>query len=322
MTEQQSLEIERLGLICQPSGAPWALTHCSAPFAQQLSKSSYRIHFSTRDDQNRSHGAWAEFEAADRGLVFVRFSPVPSLDLGRLGAFDDAGAIPSCLLQDGDRMLLYYSGWTLGGTVPFHFFIGLALSDDAGQTFTRVSEAPVLGRNKHDPFLAGAPWVLKERDLFRMWYVSGTEWALDPTQGTKPIHYYTIKHAVSSDGIEWQTDDRLCIPYRHGEHALARPVVRRVANGYQMIYSARRLGETYRIYSARSPDGLLWERDAGTLLDVASSGWDSEMVCYGNMLDTAKAQFLLYNGNAYGKAGFGAAILRSGESARRSSSQS
>lgn len=309
MIKQQGFEIEKLGLICQPNGAPWALTHCAAPFAQQLSGSHYRIHFATRDDQNRSRGAWAEFEATDRELVFVGYSRAPSLDLGRLGAFDDTGAIPSCLLQDGDRTLLYYIGWTLARTVPFLLSIGLALSHDGGKTFRRVSEAPVLGRNKHDPFLTAAPWVIKERDVFRMWYISGTEWTLDPSQGPNPIHYYTIKHAVSSDGIEWQTNDRLCIPYRHGEHAVARPVVRRLANGYQMIYSARRLGETYRIYSARSPDGLIWERDAGTLLDVASSGWDSEMVCYGSLLDTGKAKFLLYNGNAYGKDGFGAVML-------------
>ena len=44
------------------------------------------------------------------------------------------------------------------------------------------------------------------------------------------------------------------------------------------------------------------------VLDVAGSGWDSEMVCYGSSLDTGARTFLLYNGNAYGKDGFGAAL--------------
>ena len=77
-----------------------------------------------------------------------------------------------------------------------------------------------------------------------------------------------------------------------------------------MIYSARRLGETYRIYSARSEDGLAWRRDSEPMIEVAASGWDSEMVCYGSRLDTEHGNFLLYNGNAYGKDGFGAALLR------------
>jgi hypothetical protein len=76
-----------------------------------------------------------------------------------------------------------------------------------------------------------------------------------------------------------------------------------------MIYSARRLGETYRIFTANSADGLSWERDRDCFVDVAPAGWDSEMVCYGSRLETGQGNFLLYNGNAYGKAGFGALRL-------------
>jgi hypothetical protein len=35
----------------------------------------------------------------------------------------------------------------------------------------------------------------------------------------------------------------------------------------------------------------------------------SEMACYGSRLDCPKGNFLLYNGNAYGKDGFGAAPI-------------
>src|SRR6202012_5863734 len=86
--------IERLGLICRPAGLSWSRSHCLGPFVQPLSPSTYRIHFSTRDKQNRSCGAWAEFEATAGGLSFLRFAPKPSIGLGRLGAFDDAGALP------------------------------------------------------------------------------------------------------------------------------------------------------------------------------------------------------------------------------------
>ena len=36
------------------------------------------------------------------------------------------------------------------------------------------------------------------------------------------------------------------------------------------------------------------------------------MVCYGSLLDCADGNFLLYNGNAYGKDGFGAARTKVG----------
>jgi predicted GH43/DUF377 family glycosyl hydrolase len=278
-----------------------------APFAQPLSPLTYRIHFGTRDERNRSHGAWAEFEATAQGLSLQRFAPKPTIEPGRPGAFDDAGAMPGSIVTHRGRLLMYYTGWTLARAVPFTFFIGAAESRDGGKTFRKVSEAPVLGRNHHDPFLTGAPWVTSENGALRMWYVSGTEWVPGRTEAAAPTHYYSIKHATSDDGVVWHTNDRLCLPYQENEHAIARPVVMRTDRGYRMIYSARRLGETYRIYSANSTDGLAWQRDSAPMIEVASSGWDSEMVCYGTRLDTAHGNFLLYNGNAYGKDGFGAA---------------
>jgi predicted GH43/DUF377 family glycosyl hydrolase len=272
-----------------------------------LSHDRWRVHFAGRDEKNRSRSGWVDVAVWDDALTVVEAAQEPSLDLGRLGAFDDAGAMPHSLVSDGDRHLLYYTGWTLTRAVPFQFFIGAAQSDDGGRSFQRLSEAPCLDRNNHDPFLTGAPWVLKEDGVFRMWYISGTQWKQGETG--EPVHYYTVKHAESVDGIRWKTSAHLCLPYQENENAIARPVVSRVAGGYRMIYSARRLGETYRIFSAHSPDGVHWARDEGLVLDTAQSGWDSEMVCYGSPLQAADRTVLLYNGNAYGKDGFGAAVL-------------
>ena len=229
------------------------------------------MHFAGRDERNRSQGGWVDVRLDSNLLRVERAARNPSLTLGRLGAFDDCGAMPGCIVMHDGRMLMFYTGWTLAREVPFFFFVGLAESRDSGETFTRLSEAPVLGRNHFDPFLTGAPWVLNEGGTLRMWYISGTEW-IAGSDGSGPIHYYSIKHATSRDGRAWETNDRLCLPYLENEHAIARPVVTRTADGYSMIYSARRLGETYRIYGARSRDGLEWERDPDPLVDVADFG--------------------------------------------------
>lgn len=301
-------KLRRVGLVYRPTGAPWHLSHCQNPFVQPLTGDRLRIHFACRDEKNRSRGGWAELELVGSALKVVRAASQPSLELGRMGAFDDSGAMPSSIIEDGDRLLLFYTGWTLARTVPFSFFIGAAESRDGGESFQRVSEAPVLGRNRHDPFLTGAPWVMCENGVLRMWYISGTGWV--PGEGESgPVHYYSVKHATSGDGLAWETTDNLCLPYLENEHAIARPVVTKEQAGYRMVYSARRLGETYRIYTASSADGLNWIRDPHPLLDVAPAGWDSEMVCYGCLLPTPGATYLLYNGNAYGRDGFGAACL-------------
>jgi hypothetical protein len=44
-------------------------------------------------------------------------------------------------------------------------------------------------------------------------------------------------------------------------------------------------------------------------IDVAESGWDSEMICYPNVFECDGQIYLLYNGNEFGKFGFGLAKL-------------
>lgn len=43
-------------------------------------------------------------------------------------------------------------------------------------------------------------------------------------------------------------------------------------------------------------------------IDVSSSGWDSEMIEYPFAFHHSGALYMLYNGNGYGKTGFGLAV--------------
>jgi hypothetical protein len=65
-------------------------------------------------------------------------------------------------------------------------------------------------------------------------------------------------------------------------------------------------GQPYRIGYARSGDGKKWTLalpDTG--IDVSAQGWDSEMIEYPFVLDHRDRRYMLYNGNGYGKTGFG-----------------
>ena len=44
-------------------------------------------------------------------------------------------------------------------------------------------------------------------------------------------------------------------------------------------------------------------------LDVSPNGWDSEMICYPYVFDHGRNRYMLYNGNGYGKTGFGLSVL-------------
>jgi hypothetical protein len=294
------------GLLIAPEQGPsWARSHAMLPVADPLN-SRLRLYFATRDDAGRSHIARTELDFPPEELPApAGVEPHPVLAPGPLGAFDDNGVTCSALVTHDGRRHLYYTGWTVGQTVPFYVFVGCAVSTD-GSGFEKVSPAPILERNPVDPYLTGHPSVLVEAGRWRMWYASGTGWS---TVDGRPRHHYHIKYAESDDGIQWRRDGHVCIDYANAaEYALGRPYVIRDGGLYRMWYSRR--GDSYRIGYAESSDGLSWRRkDAEAGIDVSPSGWDSEMVAYACVFDTAGERWMLYNGNGYGRTGIGLAQL-------------
>ena len=66
----------------------------------------------------------------------------------------------------------------------------------------------------------------------------------------------------------------------------------------------------YRIGHAWSNDLLTWTRDdADPLLDVSPGDWDADMLCYPHVFECEDKVYLLYNGNEFGRYGFGLAVL-------------
>lgn len=292
------------GLVLQPpTHLPWAKSHAALPIVEMPSGKRTLVYFSARDDHNRAQIGRASIDLDEPGWQ-PEFEPEPLVRIGPRGAFDDSGVTGGCLVNHDGRRYLYFSGWSLGVAVPFLFFIGCAVSGDGGARFDKVSAAPVLGRNRIDPYLTASPSVLVEGGTWRMWYVSGTGWGAG---GGEPS--YNIRYAESRDGIEWRPTGRVCIDHSFpGEHAIARPHVVKDGSTYRMWYSHR--GDRYRIGYAESKDGLDWTRkDAEAGITVSADGWDSEMVEYPWVGDIGGHRRMLYNGNSYGRTGIGQAVL-------------
>jgi hypothetical protein len=289
-----------------PNDLSWMSTHAALPVAD-ISGDICRIYFSGRDSKGRAQIGWFEVNL-DNPAHILGISQQPAIGLGPLGAFDDNGVTSCWIVNHTGRKYQYYTGWSLGVTVPFYFYIGLAISDDGGESFHKVSRAPILERNNIDPYLTASPCVLVENGLWRMWYISCTGW--EP-HGDQPMHYYHIKYAESADGIVWQRTGTVCIDYTSlGEHAFARPCVIKSDGIYKMWYSYR--GASYRIGYAESVDGLHWQRKDDIVgIDVSETGWDSEMVAYSDVFEHQGRYYMLYNGNGYGRTGIGLAVLES-----------
>jgi hypothetical protein len=180
---------------------------------------------------------------------------------------------------------------------------GLSISENGGNTFKRASRAPILKLTDNEPFsILTGPCVLKENDLWRMWYVSGVGWA------HPDLPRYNIKYAESADGFNWEQLGIVCIDFASSsENALARPCVLKDNGLYKMWYSYK--GNAYRIGYAESADGLHWQRqDKDVGIDVSSSGWDSEMIEYAYVFSHKGVRYMLYNGNDHGQGGIGLAV--------------
>jgi hypothetical protein len=295
----------KLGLVFRPDPrVSWMTSHAAMPLAEPVATHVLRVYYSSRDAAQRAHTGWVELDLRRPG-VQLRRATEPVLAPGAPGFFDDAGAMLTCLTPVDGETYLYYIGWNLGRTVPFRNSLGLAVRDRDGRV-RRFANGPVLDRGPHDPCFVANANVLREGPRWRMWYLSCVEWQ---PRGDRLRHRYHIKHALSADGVHWERDGTVCIDFRDdSEYAISCPCVLREGGRYRMWYSYR--GAAYRIGYAESADGLRWQRrDDEVGIDVSPGGWDSAMIEYPNVFDQAGSRYLLYNGNDYGREGFGLAVL-------------
>jgi hypothetical protein len=302
------------GLIYAPHGKyAWNRTHAQLPIVDPSGEARWRVYFATRDSEGRSNIGFIEVEAGKpENILYEHDRPV--LDFGPLGAFDESGLMPVALVNHAGRKFLYYAGWSLKKTVPYENSIGLAVSADGGKTFKKYASGPLFGICPEDPYFTGTVNVLIEDGCWRAWYQSCTGWQIIDGQ---PEPFYHLKYAESPDGISWKRDGIVAIDYADDtEGGICGASVSKDADIYRMWYSYRKARNyrhnrkhSYRVGYAESFDGIKWSRhDAQAGIDVSETGWDSEMVAYPFVFRYGDRQYLFYNGNGFGRSGFGYAV--------------
>jgi len=285
----------------------WGVSHAAYPTPLVLRDGTIRVFFSARDRDGRSHLASVDMQVHEGRFTLVSDVSGPLLTPGPRGAFDADGVTVSCVVPDGDRLLAYYLGWTVGVSVPFMNSIGLAIGDSGGETFDRVFQAPVLGRSEANPLTLGYPWVVRTADGWRMWFGSHLAWGERSREMT-----HVIKRATSHDGSHWIALDEISVPLAGAsdprEFAVSRPVVLKEPWGWSMWYS--KCNPHYHIGYAYSHDLLHWTR-ADNLIHFGwgPEDWENRERAYPCLFDHEGRRYMLYNGNDYGRTGFGIAML-------------
>ena len=280
-----------------------------------------RIYFSTRsvDKKNGKYLSYIAFVDMQKNLRdIIRVSDKTVIPLGKLGCFDEHGIFPMSVMRHSDAVYGYTCGWNRRVSVLVDTAIGLAISRDDGLTFQRIGDGPVLAASLHEPCLVGDGFVKVIGGVFHMWYIFGTGWKKFCAVAA-PDRTYKIGHAASSDGINWVKEEaRQIIADRLGENeSQALPTVIEIDGRYHMFFCYRQSfdfrkdkNRGYRIGHAYSEDLVNWTRaDEDPFLNVTPGDWDSDMLCYPHAFACDGKVYLLYNGNEFGRYGFGLAVL-------------
>lgn len=277
-----------------------------------------RIYFSTRErDKTGKYLSHVAYVDMDRRFRIINVSKKTVIPLGEKGCFDEHGIFPFHIFKGKDKIFGYIGGWSRRISVPIETSIGVSESKDDGLTFTRTGNGPILTSSLHEPFLVGDPFVQYYSGVFHLWYIYGTKW-IDYPKDKEPQRVYKIGHAVSKNGITWEKEGRQIIPDVIGPlECQALPSVIKQKKMYHMIFCFRYATDfrksknrSYRLGYAHSTNLNNWTRDdlrAG--ITVSKDGWDSDMRCYPHLFRWNGNAYLLYNGNEFGRFGFGLAVL-------------
>lgn len=294
-------------VFAQDGSLPWAVDSALTPTPYAIREDEIRVYAGFRDGEGISRIGYVDVSASDPQRV-LRVSKRPVLDRGRDGCFDDNGVILGDVVRVGVKLRMYYVGFQLVKRAKFLAFSGAAESSDNGETFQRLSEAPVMDRVHGATAIRAIHTALQENGEWRVWYAVGDGWELI---AGKPFPQYNIWTTTSPDGLTFTRPGTLCVDNEGDEYRIGRPSVYRHGHGYMMFYTkGTKSGEDYFPGVAFSADGIMWERrDEKFGLELSSEGFDSRHLCYPRLVSAGGRTLCFYNGNNMGAEGFGVTEL-------------
>jgi len=316
---------KKRGLIFDPSKN--IMYNGCVEFAQSpqviVFKDFVRIYFSTRSrDAKGEYLSHISFIDMDLSLSrIINISQKEVIKLGSLGTFDEHGIFPISPFVHNNEIYAFTCGWNRRISVPVETSIGIVRSYDEGATFERIGPGPILSSSPKEPVLVGDGFVKYFEGEFHMWYIFGTKW-INKTEKEPVARVYKIGHATSEDLFYWSKKEegkQIIDSVLNEEECQALPTVEKIGNRYHMYFCFRESSDfrtnpkrSYKLGYAYSDNLVDWIRNdemGGMKTSDDKNDWDSEMQCYPHLFKVKNKVYLLYNGNQFGRYGFGLAEL-------------
>lgn len=225
--------------------------------------------------------------------TWCKYGGNPLIEPGPPGAWDDTRVAPNAVMLEGGVYHMWYTGWD--GSLNGNFQIGHATSSD-GITWVRDTANPVVRvgtGSDWDTYAASDPAVLKDGDVFKMWYSGGDGSSI---RG--------VGYAESLDGVTWSKYSGNPVLQQGfagawdswSAHWCS---VIKVGSTYRMWYSGGSSFTTHRIGYASSPNGLDWTKYSGNPVLGSEHGgsWDDQQVWFPFVMKDGPAYRMWYCGN-------------------------
>lgn len=295
-----------LGLRFQALGTGLLRTHAMVPTPIVL-QDRIKVFFSSCDSEMRGRIYCVDLSLDFPHLV-IHFEAAPVLDLGVAGCFDADGVNPCHIMMVNDVLRLYYVGWRrTSKTVPYTLLTGLAISKDGGKNFTRWKEEPILSPRSDERYFRTAPFVRSVDDIFEVLYIGGDRFVV--SSSGKLLPQYSIRRTKSVDGLHWPDPgvDVLLPDDALGEIGFGRPRVEALPGQPSVLMFSIRTEQTYRLVECPWDGGPVDRSSLAAVIPDTGEGWASSMTCFGATCQVDNRSLLFYNGDGFGKTGFGLA---------------
>lgn len=250
---------------------------------------SYKMYYTGKGMVSGTPETRVLYASSSNGINWTADHDTPLIGVGGPGAFDEKHTGFCWVIKDGTTYKMWYSGNNYSAPDGPGWQVGYAESAN-GTTWVKYGSNPVLLRGTGDDWDAdglGAPTVIKDGTLYKMWYVGWND-----AQGT-----YGIGYAESPDGISWvkynnpsnngnppfANSDPVLTPGNAGSwdsYEAEMPSVIKEGGVYRMWYYGIQSKDTPdTIGYASSYDGINWNKYQGN--PVMMSGQPGSLDEYG-----------------------------------------
>lgn len=295
-TPLKRLRFQTCGRVLNPVELDSHYTHAAYPVGLHLGSNQWMVYFTMRNQQNQSKIVALNFEWTGNKLIPTGTRPNTILESST--DFDKDGISMGNILPMGSEYFIYTLNWNLQSDVPWRNTIGMASASSPAGPFVKQN-TPTIPLSDINPHSMSYPWVIKIDDKYHCYFGSNGIWGPE-----KNDMNHVIKQAISHDGKTWVQQKETLIGITKERTAVSRPTVIPYGDKYLMLFSAKNTQNKYDMHAAISADGNIWT-DIELLIEGQTESWESEERTYPALFTFDNEIYVLYNGNEYGKTGFG-----------------